>query len=192
MKTMGRPRRSAEAITSGSFTEPQGWITAVPPAFGGSRRRRGRGRERVRGYDAALQRLLRFHPGQFYGVHAAHLQADAERGAIFAKTMAWDFYVFAISRRKRRVLIPRRWDELVTGAQFRVFDFTIARTANQDATRCAFVKFPFRLQSSGGNSSKRDFLGAEDGFGFSSKPGAACTRRKSLATFFGGAASLCG
>jgi hypothetical protein len=36
VKTMAMPRRSAAAITSGSRTEPPGWITAVAPAFAAS------------------------------------------------------------------------------------------------------------------------------------------------------------
>src|SRR5882762_10878725 len=36
VKTMARPSRSAAAMTSGSRTEPPGWITAVAPAFADS------------------------------------------------------------------------------------------------------------------------------------------------------------
>ena len=77
--------------------------------FGGFLDAIGEREESVGGDDAAGERRLRFHDGDFYGIDAAHLAgADAERGAIFGENDGVGFDVLADFPREAQSFAFRR------------------------------------------------------------------------------------
>ena len=73
MKTMAMPNRSAAAITSWSFTEPPGWMTAVAPAAATASSPSGNGKECIGSGDGAFERQHGFLCAEAGGIYAAHL-----------------------------------------------------------------------------------------------------------------------
>src|SRR5712664_1040998 len=149
--------------------------------------------EGVGGDDAASQRRLRFHYGDFYGVDATHLAgADSEGGTVASEDDGVGFYVFLTFQAKRMACISS-----CVGTRL----VTVRRSASLISPRlgcCTSMPPRMRLSWSsrsgsrppGGSSSRRRFfLAAKMDFALSSKAGAAMHSTKSLATSSAVAAS---
>ena len=106
VKTMARPRRSAAAITSGSFTEPPGWITAVAPALAASSTPSGKGKNASEATTLPCSGCWDFITAIF--TESTRLIWPAPTPSVapsLAKTMALDFTCLQTFQAKRRVLI---------------------------------------------------------------------------------------
>src|SRR5713226_10545147 len=95
--------------------------------------------EGVGGDDAALQRRLRFHYGDFYGVDATHLAgADSEGGAVASENDGVGFYVFAdFPGEAHGVHLVLRGDALGDGAQVSVAKFAEVGLLHEHAAQDA-------------------------------------------------------
>ena len=212
VNTMARFNRSATAITSGSRTEPPGWITAVAPAAAAAstpcrpagslpwRPRQQRPRRR-RGMGKTRRKLPRFLPAR---IAPSSPQVSRNRHGSFGR------------RRRpgsRRLLRTRwRWTsrawKLSTRSASCAFLRVWARASSPCATHSlqsprgpvvvptclrgcasAAARAPVPIRRAAVRASARFFFAAKIALDFSSKPGAAMHSTKSFATSSAVAAS---
>ncbi len=109
--------------------------------------------EGVGGDDAASQRRLRFHYGDFYGVDATHLAgADSEGGAVASEDDGVGFHVFAdFPGEAHGAHFVWRRDALGDGAQVGIADFAEVGLLHEHAAEDALeLELTLGFQTAGG------------------------------------------
>src|SRR5713101_8415488 len=193
VNTIASPSRSAAAITSGSRTEPPGWITAVAPAFAASSTPSGNGKNASEATTLPASGVCAFITAIF--TESTRLICPAPTPSVapsFANTMAFDFTCLHTFHANRIVR-----SSSAVGARL----VTVRSSPSLISPRsgcCTSIPPRIRLSCNsrsgsnppGGSSSNRKFFfAAKSALAFSSNPGAAIHSTNSFATSSAVAAS---